>query len=163
MFSLKGMPGIYFHSLFGSRGWPDGVKGSGRPRSVNREKLLRLDLDRELSDPISLRARILEGMRRVLDMRRTSTAFAPDAEQAILMAGEGIFGCTRSGGLNNEEVLCLHNVTPVSQEFPCSSWKVDGRAVREAEDLSQREAVDWSTLTRLRLAPYESIWLRMMK
>jgi sucrose phosphorylase len=163
MLSLKGMPGIYFHSLFGSRGWPDGVKGSGRPRSVNREKLLRLDLDRELSDPISLRARILEGMRRVLDMRRTSTAFAPDAEQAILMAGEGIFGCTRSGGLNNEEVLCLHNVTPVSQEFPCSSWKVDGRAVREAEDLSQREAVDWSTLTRLRLAPYESIWLRMMK
>ncbi len=25
MLALSGMPGIYFHSLFGSRGWPEGV------------------------------------------------------------------------------------------------------------------------------------------
>jgi sucrose phosphorylase len=161
MLSLMGMPGIYFHSLFGSRGWPDGMKRSGRPRSVNREKPLRQDLDRELSDPGSLRTRILEGMRRVLEMRQKSTAFAPDAGQVILRAGQGIFACTRSGGANNEEVLCLHNVTPVRQEFPCSKWEVGGRAVREAEDLSGRRAVDWSTLTRMRLEAYESIWLRM--
>ena len=161
MLSLKGVPGIYFHSLFGSRGWHEGVKRSGRPRTVNREKLLLPELDRELSDPKSLRARVLEGMRRVLDIRRTSTAFAPDAEQGVLRAGQGIFACTRSGGANNEEVLCLHNVTPASQEFPCSMWKVGGRAVRVAEDMGRRAAVEWSTLTRLRLAPYESIWLRM--
>jgi sucrose phosphorylase len=124
--------------------------------------VLRQDIDRELFDPRTLRARIFEGISRVLAKRRTSTAFAPDAEQAVLRPGQGIFACTRSGGANNEEVLCVHNVTPSTQEFPCSMWEVGGRAVREAEDLSGREAVEWGALSRLRLAPYESIWLRMM-
>ncbi len=39
MLSLRGVPGIYFHSLFGSRGWPEGVAETGRARTVNREKL----------------------------------------------------------------------------------------------------------------------------
>jgi sucrose phosphorylase len=161
MLSLVGVPGIYFHSLFGSRGWSDGAKRTGRPRTVNREKLMRQDLELELSDAGSPRARILEGMRRVLDMRRTSTAFAPDAGQVILRAGQGVFACTRSGGANDDEVLCVHNVTPASQEVPCSAWEVGGRAVREAEDLSGGGVVEWGALTRLTLAPYESIWLRM--
>jgi sucrose phosphorylase len=161
MLSLQGMPGLYFHSLFGSRGWQDGVKQSGRPRTVNRQKLLRSELDRELSDPGSVRAQILAGMRRVLDMRRSSAAFASGASQAILGPAQGIFACTRSGGANNEEVLCLHNVTPQDQEFLCSWWKIGGRVVRQAEVLGSRQPVEWSNLTRLRLAPYESIWLRM--
>jgi len=28
MLALVGVPGLYFHSLFGSRGWPDGVRGA---------------------------------------------------------------------------------------------------------------------------------------
>jgi sucrose phosphorylase len=122
---------------------------------------VRQDLDRELSNPSSLRARILEGMRRVLEMRQKSTAFAPDAAQAILGAGQGIFACTRSGGAKDEKVLCLHNVTPATQEFPCSIWEVAGRPVREAEYLGGGLVAEWSPITRLRLAPYESIWLRM--
>ena len=39
MLSLLGVPGIYFHSLFGSRGWIEGVKQTGRNRTINREKL----------------------------------------------------------------------------------------------------------------------------
>ncbi len=38
MLSLVGMPGIYFHSLFGSRGWIEGVKQTGHNRTINREK-----------------------------------------------------------------------------------------------------------------------------
>jgi sucrose phosphorylase len=38
MLSLVGMPGIYFHSLFGSRGWLEGVGQTGRNRTINREK-----------------------------------------------------------------------------------------------------------------------------
>jgi sucrose phosphorylase len=37
MLSLIGVPGIYFHSLFGSRGWMEGVKISGHNRTINRE------------------------------------------------------------------------------------------------------------------------------
>lgn len=163
MLSLKGMPGIYFHSMFGSRGWPEGVKRSGRLRTINRQKSQRAELEDELSDPGSLRSRILQGMRHMLAMRRKSTAFSPDAGQEILHAGDGIFACARSGGANHEEVLCLHNVTPMHQEFACAAWKVGGRAVAEVEVLDGSTALEYGSLAGWRLAPYESIWLRMKR
>ncbi len=51
MLCLAGVPGIYFHSLFGSRGWPQGVQLTGRNRTINRQKLERLALERELQQP----------------------------------------------------------------------------------------------------------------
>ena len=38
LLALAGMPGIYLHSLFGSRGWPEGVALTGRNRTVNSRK-----------------------------------------------------------------------------------------------------------------------------
>ena len=38
MLALVGVPGIYFHSLFGSRGWREGVDLTGRNRTINRQK-----------------------------------------------------------------------------------------------------------------------------
>ena len=37
--AFMGMPGIYIHSLLGSRNWNDGVRQTGHLRSINREKL----------------------------------------------------------------------------------------------------------------------------
>ena len=39
MLSLAGVPGIYVHSLIGSRSWRQGVEQTGRTRTINREKL----------------------------------------------------------------------------------------------------------------------------
>ena len=39
MLALRGLPGIYFHSLFGSRGDRRGAEESGIPRRINRKKL----------------------------------------------------------------------------------------------------------------------------
>lgn len=50
MFSLPGLPGIYFHSLFGSRGWIDGVQQTGRNHTINREKCDFDILQNELAD-----------------------------------------------------------------------------------------------------------------
>lgn len=38
MLSLAGVPGIYFHSLFGARNCYKCVEQTGRARSINREK-----------------------------------------------------------------------------------------------------------------------------
>ena len=37
--AMPGVPGIYFHSLVGSKNYHDGVKHSGINRTINREKL----------------------------------------------------------------------------------------------------------------------------
>ncbi|MEZ4831666.1 MAG: hypothetical protein R2873_06610 [Caldilineaceae bacterium] len=41
------MPGIYFHSLFGSRNWRAGVEESERYRTINRQQLDAATLDAE--------------------------------------------------------------------------------------------------------------------
>ena len=47
----KGVPGIYIHSLLGSRNYLEGVRASGMSRMINREKLSEEDILRDLSNP----------------------------------------------------------------------------------------------------------------
>ena len=39
LLSLQGVPGIYYHSLLGSRNWLRGVEESGINRRINRGKI----------------------------------------------------------------------------------------------------------------------------
>src|SRR5207302_2013468 len=66
MLAMPGMPGIYFHSLFGSRGDHAGAETSGIPRRINRQKFTRAELERELADPASRRARVLFELKALL-------------------------------------------------------------------------------------------------
>ncbi|MEC4685054.1 MAG: alpha-amylase family glycosyl hydrolase [Nitrospirota bacterium] len=50
MLALKGVPGIYIHSLLGSRNYYRGVKETGIKRMINREKIPVDVIDRNLSD-----------------------------------------------------------------------------------------------------------------
>ena len=52
MLALIGVPGIYFHSLFGSRGWHAGVDLTGRNRTINRQKFAAAAFENELTDEI---------------------------------------------------------------------------------------------------------------
>ena len=61
MLALPGLPGIYFHSLFGSRNDLDGAKRTGRARSINRQKLSLSELRAELEDTHSERHQVFAG------------------------------------------------------------------------------------------------------
>jgi len=161
LLGLKGMPGIYFHSMFGSRGWPEGVARSGQARSVNREKLHRRTISDELANPNSLRSLIYSGMKRLLRARSSCPAFAPHAQQRILRVGPGLFAFTRAPALNDQEILCVHNVTAVEQSFPCAAWHLERAAGGQVEDLIGTSQIDWYSLVSLPLRPYQSMWLRM--
>jgi len=113
MLALAGVPAIYFHSLFGSRGWEAGVRRSGHSRSVNREKLARGDLERELAQAGGLRAQIVRGLGQLLRVRRSTPAFHPGAPQTILDCGPKVFGLVRGEG--QAQVVCLHNLSDEAQ------------------------------------------------
>ena len=95
MLALRGVPGVYFHSLFGSRGWPEGVAEIGRNRTINREKLQRVRLERELADEKSLRHRVFNGYANLLRQRTTNPAFHPNGEQEIIHCHEAVFAVWR--------------------------------------------------------------------
>ncbi|MCJ7626470.1 MAG: sugar phosphorylase, partial [Anaerolineaceae bacterium] len=48
LLAVVGLPGIYVHSLFGSRNWLEGVKQTGRSRTINRYKFDADELDAAL-------------------------------------------------------------------------------------------------------------------
>jgi sucrose phosphorylase len=111
LLSLQGVPGIYFHSLFGSRGDRLGAEASGIPRRINREKLDRVRLEAELNETRSLRGCVWSGMKKLLRIRRAQSAFHPQAVQRVLATDGRVFAVCRIPPEKNERVLCLHNVS----------------------------------------------------
>lgn len=114
---LQGVPGLYIHSLLGSRNDYYGRAVSGIPRRINREKLDLPTLEVQLEHN-PLRSRIFRELCRMLRCRAAHPAFAPDAGQKVLPWGDNLFAVERSGG--GERVLCVVNVTgaPVSLPQP---------------------------------------------
>lgn len=110
MLALRGLPGIYFHSLFGSRGDRAGAEASGIPRRINRKKLNVAELTTELDDPKRLRARVFAGLRDMIEARASHPAFSPYAAQEIPDAPPGLFVIIRKAA-NGRQAFCATNLT----------------------------------------------------
>lgn len=161
MLALRGVPGIYFHSLFGSRSWPEGVRQTGRHRTINRQKLQRTTLQRELDTPGSLRHHVFHGYRRLLQRRAGSAAFHPQGGQEVLAENEALFALLRTAPNGTDAVLCLHNVSDREQHaaFSLAGLVPDRRG--HARDLltDSRVPLDTGSSIEVTLAPYEVLWL----
>lgn len=152
MLALAGMPGIYVHSLFGSRNDRAAALASGIPRRINRRKFTRAELERELADAPSLRHRVFAGYRRLLEARVRHPAFGPLAEQQVLALPPAVFGLLRS--TSDETLLALHNVTsetvnlrlPAEAAAPRGAWR----------SLFAPAATPLGNA--ITLAPYEVLW-----
>jgi len=116
MLMLRGLPGIYFHSLFGSRGWKDGVRQTGQNRSINREKLELTNLEADFTNPRSIRSQVFRRYCDLLSRRASSQAFDPYGNQEILDMGPAVFALRRSSSDGRYRTLCLQNVTAIEQE-----------------------------------------------
>lgn len=154
MLALRGVPGIYFHSLFGSRGWPEGVKQSGRNRTINRQKLRRQPLEQQLADETSLRHHIFNGYANLLRRRTSHPAFHPNAEQEIVFCHEAVFALWRRAVDGGTAVLCLHNVSDQScpVNLPLSDTNL-------TDLLTAAEYVVRNGRLQLTLMPYQVLWL----
>jgi hypothetical protein len=116
MLSLRGVPGIYFHSLFGSRNWCEGVQGTHHNRSINRQKLELSRLEQELADHSSLRSQVFYRYCHLLIKRASSAAFHPHGAQSILDLGRGVFSVLRHSPDGMRKVMCLQNITAQPQK-----------------------------------------------
>ncbi len=162
MLSLAGLPGIYFHSLFGSRGWPEGVKLTGRNRTINRQKLDRADLERELADATSLRHKVFTRYRQLLGARAASPAFGPYGNQHALDFGEALFALLRTAPPSVEQVLCVQNVSSRPQAKTIDFEALWGASAQTGEviDLVTDQCFAAAPNTVLFWAPYQTRWLK---
>lgn len=116
LFALRGLPGVYFHSFFGSRGDRPGAEASGIPRRINRKKLTLRELTEELVTPENIRHQIHAGMNALLMARASRDAFSPFSGQNIPGAPEGLFVIERIGR-DTSRILAVTNVTAEPRSF----------------------------------------------
>lgn len=156
LLSLQGVPGIYVHSLFGSRNWREGVAETGRFRTINRQKWDRAAFEAELDDAASLRARVFGRYRALLRARTAEPAFHPGGAQQVLGLHPALFAFTRSAPDGTSHVLCIHNVSgsAVSLEDP----SLPPGPLRDLVGDGSYAASDGAL--KLEVAPYGVLWLR---
>jgi sucrose phosphorylase len=159
MLSLVGVPGIYVHSLFGSRNWQEGVAQTGRNRTINRQKLDRAALEAELADPGSLRHQVYSAYTALLRARAAEPAFHPYGEQRVLPLDPAVFSLLRYAPGTDERVLCLHNVSGETRRVDVTIGVNDRPGLWR--DLMSGEVHTfgaWKAMVDL--APYGVCWLK---
>ena len=82
--ALAGVPGIYVHSLLGTTNWTEGVRLTGRARTVNRARLELSEVLENVADPSHRRGRIFRPYLKMLRVRAAQPAFHPQAKMHIL-------------------------------------------------------------------------------
>ena len=161
MLALRGVPGIYFHSLFGSQNWGMGVQQTGRYRTINREKLKLEELERELEDPNSLRYQVFNGFTHMLKRRITNPAFHPFGGHNILIIDKAVFSLLRSSLDGNVHTLCITNVTDRIVELNVDLKSLSIAGTESLVDvLSDQKYPVTHTELKVIIAPYQVVWLK---
>jgi sucrose phosphorylase len=157
---LAGIPGIYIHSLLGSRNNLKGVEETGINRTINREKLDLKLLDDELKSPTSLRSQVISGYKKLISCRITELAFHPNADQKILDFSPAIFSVLRSTSEGNEIILALQNITNQKQKITIPMNTFGDVKIKELVDVLTQRAFSPHLEITIQMTPYEIIWLK---
>lgn len=166
--SLSGVPAVYFHSLFGTGNDLEGVKRTGRARSINRRKLVAKDLNAKLDDPASVESRVFNAYRNLLKVRIRQPAFHPAGAQRVLDMGPSVFAVERRAPDGMTALLALSNFTaqPQTVSLEKSSpalkyarvWRdcISGNQLSCTKNSGGDRVSGHKTVT---LAPYQTMWL----
>jgi len=156
LLAIAGVPGIYFHSLFGSRGWPEGVLQTGRSRTINRQKLDLAMLEAELADPGSLRAQVFNRYAGLLHVRAASPALHPNGGQRVLDCDDHVFALLRTAPDRSAAVLCLQNV---SSRIQAARRVAETFGAGKFRDLVTSRTFVVKGDEAIELEPYQTLWL----
>ncbi|MFA7185336.1 MAG: alpha-amylase family glycosyl hydrolase [Victivallales bacterium] len=151
MLSMPGVPGIYFHSLFGSENWTEGLPENSENRTINREKIPAGILREELNTPGSRRKLIYEEYRKLLLTRKRCPAFHPKSGFKVLKLLPEVFAVIR-GTRQGKAALALFNVSGKTVEL-----SVDDQSIpRQLRSLFSSKTV---SSDRIILKAFEFDWL----
>lgn len=156
LLALEGIPAFYIHSLLGTRNDTEKVAKTGINRHINRHQWQAAELTKQLDDPTSSHAGILEGLLKLIKLRKSQPAFHPNATQFTLHLGEQVFAFWRQSLDRRNNVFCLHNVSSEEQRIPVTAMNLI--ATEDWFDLiSGWELTDETP--EIVLSPYQCVWL----
>jgi len=151
--AMPGVPGIYFHSLVGSRNYHDGVKHTGINRTINREKFNIDWLENELSEQSNLSKIIFDSYRRLISIRINEKAFNPFGDFSFFDLDPRLFVIQQACSENQEYVFAIHNFS--NEQVKCT---IPEELTLPLKDLLSSFEVDQTR--EAVLEPYQMMWLK---
>ena len=115
--SLKGVPALYFQSLVAGKNDQEGVKRTGRYRSVNRKRWTSEELDRILSERQGAPRRVFDALYGLMGLRREIPAFHPKGKQIVVNLGDTFLSFIRQSPDQHTAVWVVANVTGETLNF----------------------------------------------
>lgn len=156
MFSLEGIPGVYIHSMLGTRNDYDRLEHTKHNRHINRHRWDLSALEAELSNENSHHARVYQRLIELLDIRKQQRAFHPNATQFTLQLGTDLFGIWRQSIDRKQSIFCISNVS--DQPVVLSLSEINLISLDDWVDLISDSKIDDLT-GDVTLQPYQSLWL----
>jgi sucrose phosphorylase len=148
--ALPGVPGIYIHSLLGSRNWLAGVTQTGRARSINRQKLQVQPVINELQNRESFRSRVFHPYIHLLRVRRAQEAFHPNAAFELLHLDRRVVAIKRQS--RHQRIFALVNIC-------CETVTVSLVSQSGTDRLNELLTGRQVPTDRIDMAPYQTMWL----
>lgn len=146
LLTIPGVPAVYVQSILGARNDLDGVAETGHNRSINRKKYPIAEIEMGLADAETLMHRTFEGIKEMIQVRKTQGLFHPNVPMEVVDLGKEIFAIRRVDA-SGDSVLALHNLSdqPISCDVAVN-W-----------DILKDQPISGSA--PIVLAPYEFRWL----
>lgn len=148
LLSIIGVPGIYIHSLLGSRNDYVGLAESNINRRINREKLNYDLLINEITDEKTTRHIVFNEYLKLINLRIKYQAFSPTSSQTVLDLSPHVFSIIRHHEKTNEKILVIVNV---------SNKQLNLDTTYEGIDIIEQEIIS----NEIIMNPYQYRWILM--
>lgn len=158
MLAQRGVPAVYFNSLFGGRNDVAAVEATGHNRRINRQKWDFDALNHTLSDSAAHESDIFKRYRALLDVRRQQPAFHPDGPQHVLQIHDACFAFERHAPDESQAITHLTNFAEEPLRMKVGDPMPHLNAGHAWHDLLQGKNIKGTNRT-ITLAPWQSMWL----
>ena len=156
---LRGVPGIYLHSLFGTHNDHAAVEATRENRVINRSIVDCRSIMRSMRHPRSKKYRINQMLGKMIHVRTRNRAFHPNGPQQILSLSASVFAVKRTSPEGDRCVIALINVSQSGQriQIPLAEMRESERIWQDT--LSGRKYLVKKYMLEIVLRPYDVLWL----
>lgn len=156
MLSLRGIPGVYIHSLTATPNYHEGVEATGINRRINRRKWDLPELGEHLETETT--QLIFDTYLKMLRRRASHPAFHPDAEQHVFDIDPELFVHSRISVNRDETIFCIYNFTDKEKQIKNPMDTELLKKTKNFYDILSGRTLG-SGKKGLKVAPYQAMWL----
>ena len=156
---LRGVPGIYLHSLIGTKNDIDSVLATHSNREINRTVIDDKLITEALQDPLSKISRINRELGRLITLRTKLRAFHPRGPQKVFKVDPSVFSLLRISPEGDQHILSLINISPNVVHLEISLLSLEVLESRWFDLVSEMEWWAEDGVLSVTLQPYDVAWL----